>query len=327
MHFLNPTRLQIASSDKNATFTSEAIDDLNITNDSVSTDPFTYDHIPRSEKLRKADDCLDRIRKWFASLRRPNDISDKVYAAFLRYCTHFFIKDDRLWKKDPQGHHKLVIEPNKCPTILVSTHDEARHHGDFTTRAQIIDHFWWPELTTDVAWFVKTCHLCQLCQTHNILILPVVATPRLYLQRCIWIQCTFRNLVASNTWSKATACSRTIPSIAFFALRPQRPSAIGYSTIFFADRVLFVKLSQTTAPPLLKPSTIWASDTTFTTFKSQDITLVRMALWKEHISTFAKCYSRHATAINLSGIWWSLRLCGQIALLSANAWVVLLISQ
>ena len=87
------------------------------------------------------------------------------------------MKDDCLWKKDLQGHHKLVIEPNKCPTILISTHDEARHHGDFVTHTQVIDHFWWPDLTANVAWFVKTCHLCQLCQTHNILIPLVIATP------------------------------------------------------------------------------------------------------------------------------------------------------
>ena len=177
MHFLNPAHLQIVSSDKNTTFTSEAIDDPNITNDSVSTDPFTYNCIPHSEKSCKANDHLDCVCKWFASLRRPEDISDKVYAAFLRYCAHFFMKDDRLWKKDPQGHHKLVIEPNKCPMILVSTHDEAGHHGDFATHTQIIDRFWWPNLTTDITWFVKTCHLCQLHQTCNILIPPVVTTP------------------------------------------------------------------------------------------------------------------------------------------------------
>ena len=177
MHFLNPTRLQIVSSDKNATFAAEAIDEPNITNDSVSTDPFTYERVPRSEKSLKADDRLHRIHEWFVSLRRPDDISDKVYAAFLRYCAHFFMKDDRLWKKDPQGHHKLVIEPTNRPVILVSAHDEAGHHGEFTTRAQIVDRFWWPDLAADVAWFVKTCHLCQLCQTRNILIPPIVATP------------------------------------------------------------------------------------------------------------------------------------------------------
>ena len=141
------------------------------------TNPFTYDRVPHSEKSHKADDHFDHVCEWFVSLRRPEDISDKVYAAFLRYCAHFFIKNDCLWKKDPQEHHKLVIEQNKCPTILVSAHNEAGHHGDFTTCAQIVDHFWWPDLTTDIAWFVKTCHLCQLCQTRNILIPPVVTTP------------------------------------------------------------------------------------------------------------------------------------------------------
>ena len=41
MHFLNPTCLQIASSDKNAIFASEAIDNPNVTNNPMSTDPFT----------------------------------------------------------------------------------------------------------------------------------------------------------------------------------------------------------------------------------------------------------------------------------------------
>ena len=50
MHFLNPTCLQIAPSNKNTTFASDAIDDPNVANNPVSTNPFTYDHVPRSEK-------------------------------------------------------------------------------------------------------------------------------------------------------------------------------------------------------------------------------------------------------------------------------------
>ena len=324
MHFLNPTCLQIASSNKNATFTSEAIDDLNITNNPVSTDPFTYNCVPHSEKSCKANNHLDHIHEWFVSLRRPEDISNKVYATFLRYCAHFFIKDDHLWKKDLQGHHKLVIEPNKCPTILVSAHDEAGHHGDFATCAQIIDCFWWPDLATNIAWFVKTCHLCQLCQTCNILIPPVVATPtplfaKMYMDMMHLLKSGgFKYLVQGH-------CSLThYPE--YRILHTETAKTIG-NWIFFVDGALFVRLSQTTAPPSLKPSTIWASNTTFATFEYWGITLMQMASWKGHILMFTKCYSGHATVINLSGIQWSLRLCGQIALLSADAWVVLLILQ
>ena len=49
MHFLNPTHLQIASSNKNAIFASEAIDNPNVTNNPMLTNPFTYDRVPHSE--------------------------------------------------------------------------------------------------------------------------------------------------------------------------------------------------------------------------------------------------------------------------------------
>jgi hypothetical protein len=29
----------------------------------------------------------------------------------------------------------------------------------------------------DIAWFVKTCHICQTRKTQNVLIPPIVATP------------------------------------------------------------------------------------------------------------------------------------------------------
>ena len=327
MNFLNPTHLQIASSDKNATFASEAIDDPNITNDSVSTDPFMYECVPCSDKSHKADDCLHRIHEWFASIRRPNDISNKVYAAFLRYCAHFFMKDDCLWKKDPQGYHKLVIQLNKCPAILVSVHDEAGHHGDFVTRAQIVDHFWWPDIAADVAWFVKTCHLCQLCQTRNILIPLVVTTPAPLFAK---MYMDMMHLPKSGGFKYLVqgCCSLThYPE--YRVLRTETAKTIG-DWIF--DNILcrWGALSEIVTDnglPSLKPLIIWASNTTFATFESRDITLAQTTLWKGRILTSAKHCSRHAMAINLSGIQWSLQLCGQIALLSTDAWDVLHILQ
>ena len=32
-------------------------------------------------------------------------------------------------------------------------------------------------MPANIAWFIKTCHICQLCQTCNILIPPVIVTP------------------------------------------------------------------------------------------------------------------------------------------------------
>lgn len=61
--------------------------------------------------------------------------------------------------------------------ILASAHDDVGHHGYFATNAHISLRYWWPFMGNDIAWFVKTCHLCQTRKTQNVLIPPVVATP------------------------------------------------------------------------------------------------------------------------------------------------------
>ncbi|KAF8229282.1 hypothetical protein L208DRAFT_1287190, partial [Tricholoma matsutake] len=35
--------------------------------------------------------------------------------------------------------------------------------------------FWWPNMKADIAWYIRTCHLCQVHQTRNLLIPPTIA--------------------------------------------------------------------------------------------------------------------------------------------------------
>ena len=39
------------------------------------------------------------------------------------------------------------------------------------------NHYWWPMMSHDIAWFIWTCRLCQLHKTQQVSIPPVVATP------------------------------------------------------------------------------------------------------------------------------------------------------
>ena len=126
----------------------------------------TYNLFPRSNRSHHADDHLQHVCEC------PLGLTNTAYAAFLRYTEYFFQVNGRLWRRDLQGHHKVVINCDKRPAILATG-----NHGDFATRAHIIDRFWWPHLSADIAWFVRSCHICQLHQTCNILIPPVVATP------------------------------------------------------------------------------------------------------------------------------------------------------
>ena len=87
------------------------------------------------------------------------------------------MKDGHLWKKDAQGCHKVVIDPHRWLLMLVTAHDNLGHHVDYAMQSHLINQFWWPDLSANIAWFVKTCHVCQLYQMHNVLIPPVITTP------------------------------------------------------------------------------------------------------------------------------------------------------
>jgi hypothetical protein len=137
----------------------------------------TYAQIPRSENARKADRRVELVREWHATLTRPAGLSENEYESFMRYCTEFFVSGERLWRKDSRGEHKLVVPQDRRLFIMRSAHDDTGHHGYFATNALIVLRYWWPLMGNDIAWFVKTCYICQTRKTRNLLIPPTVATP------------------------------------------------------------------------------------------------------------------------------------------------------
>ena len=146
-----------------------------VANSEDSTTPYSI--VPRSPLVQKADDRLLLVRKWHETLQRPLDMSDSEYTTFIRYCTEFFIHSERLWRKNPQGEHKLVVPTARRLFIISSAHDDVGHHGFFATNALISERYWWPFMSSDIAWYVRTCHLCQVRRTQNVLIPPTVAIP------------------------------------------------------------------------------------------------------------------------------------------------------
>jgi hypothetical protein len=104
-------------------------------------------------------------------------MSNDEYSTFLRYCTEFFLDSGKLWWKDSHGAHKIVAPPETRINIIRSAHDDIGHKMVFAMKSLIALRFWWPNMKADIAWYIRTCHLCQIRQTRNLLIPPTVATP------------------------------------------------------------------------------------------------------------------------------------------------------
>jgi hypothetical protein len=137
MHQINvidsrpPSKTQISIFSQTIDFSGEDIDTV------INPNTDSYDLIPRSEQVKTLDARLLKVYKWLQDLIRPDDLSDSEYTTFIHYFTEFFIDDNQLWRKHPQGAHKLIISPDYRFNIICIAHDSLGHKAYFTTKAHI----------------------------------------------------------------------------------------------------------------------------------------------------------------------------------------------
>jgi hypothetical protein len=136
-----------------------------------------YSSCPRSKKALDTDAKLLLVAKFLDTLDAPLGLSDKALQSFVRFATQFFVDSGKLWKRDAAGAHKVVIMQDRRLDILHDCHDRASHRGVFATGAMVSERFWWPFHLADVAWYVRTCHICQTRQKQQILLPPTIAQP------------------------------------------------------------------------------------------------------------------------------------------------------
>ena len=133
--------------------------------------------IPRSAKDEGVDGVLKQVREFLDTAQRPAALEEKQLRRFLSYTRLFFLKDGQLWRRQGTGYHQLVITPEKRLTLIMQAHDGLGHKGLYSTRRLLLDRFWWPGLERDVAWFIKTCHECQIRSTAHLFIPPTPSVP------------------------------------------------------------------------------------------------------------------------------------------------------
>jgi hypothetical protein len=175
MHQINVPSTRTIVGPTIATFVSAEATDSSMGDDStLVTD---YSEVPRSPSAIADDERLDMVAQWLQDLHRPPHLEDAKYTTFMRYCTEFFVDNGTLWRKDSQGAHKLVADRANRLNIIKQIHDDIGHKAAYASRATIAVRFWWPSMASDIDWYIRTCKLCQLRQTRNVLIPPIVATP------------------------------------------------------------------------------------------------------------------------------------------------------
>jgi hypothetical protein len=123
--------------------------------------------------VKIANSRIEAVKQWHQDLQWPTDLLDKQYATFIRYATEFFPDSNQLWRKDPQGAHKLVVKPDWRLYILRHVHDNIGHRWFYATHVTLLQRFWWPHIQDDLVWFIWSCHICQVQRMQKVRIPPL----------------------------------------------------------------------------------------------------------------------------------------------------------
>jgi hypothetical protein len=118
--------------------------------------------LPSDPRSQKAEERVDHIKTWLEDGTAPEGWSEKQIKRLQKSAKTYFLAHTRLWRRGADGRHKRVPEPWTRPRLLVQAHDEMGHKGVYAVRNRLQDRFWWPMMGKDVAWFIKTCHECQV---------------------------------------------------------------------------------------------------------------------------------------------------------------------
>src|SRR5216683_7912868 len=94
-------------------------------------------------------------------------------------------------------------------SLVCDAHNGLGHRGFYSTCHNLLDHFWWPSLNSNVKWYVKTCHQCQLCQTMQVRIPPTIASPMLLFHK-VYINTMFMPFALGFRYIVQARCSLTM---------------------------------------------------------------------------------------------------------------------
>src|SRR6267154_1985884 len=130
--------------------------------------------IPRSAKAKALDLRMLKIRKYLETRERPPDITDTDLEPFIQRASAFFVLENKLWRKEAQGRHQIVVPEDRRYSIIKEAHDDLGHKGIYSVCTRLLIRFWWPMLEDDVKWYISTCHECQIHQTAKLHIPPSV---------------------------------------------------------------------------------------------------------------------------------------------------------
>jgi len=96
----------------------------------------------------------------------PSHCKDPMeHKTFIRHTKNFFLHDgDCLWKIKSKGKlpRLVVMDIDHRSALIAEAHNDMGHQGQDATYKTLSEHFFWPNMFDQIAYFVCSCNICQL---------------------------------------------------------------------------------------------------------------------------------------------------------------------
>ena len=117
-------------------------------------------------KDQDSPDLWEEIIAYLKNGTLPDRCRDQsMRKSFIRRTKAFFLHDgDRLWKIETQGKlpRLVVLDVDRRSTLVAEAHNSVGHRGRDATYKTLSERFYWPNMYDQIAYFVRSCNICQL---------------------------------------------------------------------------------------------------------------------------------------------------------------------
>jgi hypothetical protein len=141
--------------------------------------PYKTDKLPSVKPgLNKQEQMLLDIHKFLTTLHKPDFESLQAQKRFIEKATKFYLKGDRMFKRNGTRPSLLVIRDSKKRiAVLTQAHENLGHKGEQAVYDLVRNRFYWPYLRTDVHHHVASCHECQIRNIKKMEVPLTISTP------------------------------------------------------------------------------------------------------------------------------------------------------
>jgi hypothetical protein len=103
------------------------------------------------------------VYQYLVNSTLPENYNEQQLNRIVQLAKHYYILNDKLYRKNKDNLKQRVITPKHIETILYNLHKDmtGAHLGIETTYDKVKERYYWPKMYDDIKLYIESCDNCQ----------------------------------------------------------------------------------------------------------------------------------------------------------------------